>query len=89
MNLSVDEKSQMPLSQSGFYTNPLNHLDNEESKYIDERRAVTRDYTTNNKRSKRVLRPLNTDGHNMPNMLPLTNISQNLSSNANNKLNNI
>ena len=49
----------MPLSQSGFYTNPLNNLDNDDSTTevnIGERRAVTRD--ANTKRSNNMLKPI-------------------------------
>ncbi len=49
--------SQMPLSQSGFYTNPLNQIemtDDEKANRINERRAVTRDRTTS-KRSRRTM----------------------------------
>jgi hypothetical protein len=59
-------------------------LDNEESKTeVNERRAVTREKTAANKRSKRILRPLNTDAQYMANLLPLTNLSQAISSNTN------
>ena len=59
LNFSVDEQNRMPLSQSGFYTNPLNNLENDDSTTevnLGERRAVTRD--TLSKRSGKQLKPI-------------------------------
>ena len=58
VNYSMEgDITQMPLSQSGFYTNPLNQIEmTDDEKAHRERRAVTRDKTTS-KRSKRSIKP--------------------------------